>query len=53
MTRFTQTAGRKGSRKWIQKLVDEEPEILNWRALACSHVVLVFCAHFNVSYLCF
>lgn len=29
MTRFTQPAGRKGSQKWIQKIVNEEPEILN------------------------
>ncbi len=29
MGRFTQPAGKKGSQKWIQKLVNEEPEILN------------------------
>jgi len=29
MARFTQHAGRKGSQKWIQKIVNEEPEILN------------------------
>jgi hypothetical protein len=29
MARFTQPAGRKGSQKWIRKLVNEEPEILN------------------------
>jgi hypothetical protein len=31
MARFTQPAGRKGSQKWIQKLVNEKPEILNSR----------------------
>jgi hypothetical protein len=29
MARFTQPAGRKGSKKWIQKLINEEPEVLN------------------------
>lgn len=29
MTRYTQSLATKGSQKWIQKLVNEEPEILN------------------------
>jgi len=29
MTRITQPAARKGSQKWIQKLVNEKPEVLN------------------------
>jgi hypothetical protein len=29
MARFTQAAGRKGSQKWIRKLVNEEPVILD------------------------
>lgn len=29
MTRFPQSVGNRGSQKWIQKLVNEKPELLN------------------------
>jgi hypothetical protein len=39
MARFPQTRAKKGSQKWIQKLVNDKPEILNsqiWSALDLS-----------------
>jgi hypothetical protein len=29
MTRFVQLAAKKGSQKWIQKLINEKPDLLN------------------------
>ena len=31
MGRFAQSVGEKGSKKWIQKLINDKPEILNKR----------------------
>ena len=39
MARFPQTQAKKGSQKWIQKLINDKPEILNsqiWSTLNFS-----------------